>query len=176
VILEANRIVADWLDDATDGVNALLATTPLDAGDTVPVDIATIADETRDNDVAREELPATLPGIAVSVDAVPLMEGQVMVVSRDAKVKLRVRIGVENADSAEGKRDLSYYLRTTLRSLNRLFDAEANDAARTRNGMYLETCEEMTAAIAKTKEPSGNVVVCGYVLLTIQMRDLNPRG
>lgn len=176
MILEANRIVADWLDDATDGVNALLATTPIDAGDSTPADIASIADETTDNDVARDELPGTLPAIAVSVDGIPLLEGQVQVVSRDGKVKLRIRVGVENADSAEGKRDLSYYLRTVVRSLNRLFDADANDAARTRNEIYLETCEEMTSAIAKTKEPSGNVTVCGYVLLTMQMRDLNPKG
>jgi hypothetical protein len=176
MILEANRFVSDWLADATDGVNALLPTTPLDGSDVAPADIETITDETQDNDVAREELPGTLPAIAVSVDGIPFLEGQVQVVSRDGKVKLRVRIGVENADTAEGKRDLSYYLRTAVRSLNRLFDSDANDARRTRNEIYLETCEEMTSAIAKTKDPSGNITVCGYILLTVQMRDLNPKG
>jgi len=36
VILEADRIVADWLNGVTSpaaGINALLATTPVDAGD-----------------------------------------------------------------------------------------------------------------------------------------------
>jgi len=176
MILEANRIHADWLADPTDGVNALLATTPRDAGDAQAADLETITDETRDGDVARGELPSTLPGIAVSTDVVDDVEGQVMVVTRDGRVKLRIRVGLDNADTAEGMRDLSYYLRTVVRSLNRLYDADANDAARTRNEIYLETCHDLTFAIARTKDPAGVVTVAGYVFTTVQMRDLNPKG
>ena len=176
MIVEANRFVSSWLSHATDGVNALLASTPRDAGDAKPADVAAITDETLDNDVAREEMPQTLPAIAVSLDAVTAVDGQVQIATRDGRAKFRVRIATANADTAEGKRDLGYYVRATVRSLNRLFSCDANDARRFRNDIYLEYCEEMTWAIANAKDQAGNTVVMAFVLFTVQLRDLNPKG
>lgn len=176
MIVEANDLVAAWLSDATDGVNALLPTTPRKSGDAQPDDVATIDSEMRDDDIAREDLPSTLPAIAVSVDAVPTIAGQVQVASRDGQVRLRIRIATANANTAAGKRDLGYTLRTVVRSLSRLFDCDANDARRTLRSIYLESCEEMTWALAKPKDQAGDVGVNAYVLCTLQMRDLNPTG
>lgn len=176
MIVEPNDMIVAWLDDATDGVNALLPTTPRKSGDAQPDDIASIGSEVSDNDVAREEMPSTLPAIAVSVDLVPQVDGQVQIASRDMRVRMRVRIATENADTAEGKRDLGYYIRTVVRSLGRLFDCDANDARRSLRDMYLESCEDMSWAIARTKDQAGDVTVNAFILFTLQMRDLNPKG
>lgn len=176
MILELDRIVADWLADATHGVNALLASTPLDTGDSTPASIALVTDETRNGDAARGLLPASRPCIVVSCDVIDHLEGQVMVVDRDGQVKLRVRIGLDNATTEGAVRDLSYYLRTVIRSLNRLFDADANDAVRTRNDIYLETCLEMKSAIAWSATQGETPTVTGYVFPTVQIRDTKPKG
>lgn len=174
MILEANRMVADWFADtnATAGVNALLPTTPLDAGDSAPANIATFADETRDGNVARMYLPNTLPAVAVSVDHIQDLDGMVVTVTRDGKIKLRVRVGLSNATSADAVRDLSYYLRTVMRSLRKLF--EATPALRVRNNIYLESCLDLAEQITWTKDQTDTAIVTGYVLATVQLRDLAP--
>lgn len=56
MIVAAVRQTADWLGDATHGVNALLASVPGDVGDTAPPNV-TIYDATRQDWVARGVIP-----------------------------------------------------------------------------------------------------------------------
>lgn len=172
MILEADRMVADWFGDAVQGVNALLPTTPLDTGDVAPAVIATIADETRDGNVARGLPPETLPAVCVSVDKIHELDGEVVQVTRDGKIKLHVRVCISDNVTADGVRDLSYYLRTVMRSLRRLFDAP--NVARTRNNIYLETCLDMALQIATVHEQAGAAPLSGYIIATLQLRDLTP--
>lgn len=174
MILEPDRMTAEWFRGATNGINALLSSTPRDAGDPQPANVATITDETSNGEAARGELPTTMPCVAVSVDVIEDLDGQVQQVTADGRVKLRIRIGVENANSAEAVRDLSYYVRTVQRSFRRFMASDASDAARTRNGIYLETCLDMKAAIVWTKDQPGGPIVAGYVFPTLQLRDLVP--
>lgn len=173
MILESNRMVSDWFAGTTYGFNALLASTPLDSGDSRPASLATITNETEDGNTARGELPALKPALTVAVDQITDLDGQVMTVTRDGRLKLRIRIGVDNADSAAAMRDLSYYLRTALRSW-KVFTSDAHNADRTRNNIYLETCHEITTAIAWTPDKAGNSTLSGYLFPIVQLRDLAP--
>lgn len=171
MILEGVRMVADWLSDGTNGVNALLSTTPRDGGDAQPANVA-IADETRDGNVARGQAPATLPAVVVSVDRVQELDGQVAQITRDGKLMLRIRYIIDNNTSGDAIRDASYVLRTVLRSLRKFFDVSAGDGHRYRNNIYLESCLDL--AVAPMWAPIESGVVTGGVLATIQMRDLAP--
>jgi hypothetical protein len=174
MILEINRMVADWFSDATNGVNAVHASTPIDTGDTRPANFATVTDETRDANVARGELPASLPAVSVAVDVIKNLDGQVCTVTADGRVKLRIRVGVENSASANGIRDLSYYMRSVRRSFRRFMATDASSASRTRNSVYLESCLEMDEAIAPVKDQAGNTIISGYLFPVIQVRELAP--
>ncbi len=174
MILESARMVADWLSDGTHGVNVLLASTPVDAGDSVPANLQSIADETRDGNVARGQLPELMPGIAVTIDVIKNLDGQVTQVTRDGQVKVRIRVGVVNADTENGVRDVSYYLRTAMRSLRKMFDQSVTAPMRTRNNIYLESCLEMLEQIVWTKDQPDTTFVTGYILATLQLRDLTP--
>lgn len=172
MIAEAERMTAAWLSDtnASEGFNAMLALAPLDAPDTRPDNLATFTTEVDDGDVARGVLPTTLPGLAVLVDQIVDMDGSSVSITGDGRMRLRIRIGVENSLSAKAVLDLSYYLRVAKRSLRRFFLADPS--SRTRNQVYLESCESMSGQIAATKDQAGNVTISAYLLLDVQLRDL----
>jgi hypothetical protein len=172
MILEIDRIVSTWLNGATYGANAMLATIPLDTGDTAPEDFALITDETQNGDVARDELPAESPSLSVSIDVAENVDGEVQVVTAEGDVKLRLRVGLTNAATAEGRRDLSYRLRAIARSFRELM--RADESNRTRNGVYLEYCSTLTFAIVNAKDQQGSSIVTGYVLPTVHVRDTKP--
>lgn len=174
MILEADRIVATWLADVTHGINALLASTPLDGSDVRPTNLLTVSDETNNEDAARSQLPAAtgLPVCFVETDSITDLDGQVVTVTRDGKLKLRIRIALSNPNTAAGRRDMSYYMRTAMRSLRKLFDADPS--LRTRNSIYLETCDSMAEAIVGPTDQTESAIVNGYIIPTIQLRDLAP--
>lgn len=174
MILEVDTMLSDWFKDATNGANALLPSTLRTNGHPQPANFALITDETQDGDVARGDLPGTLPCIAVSLDRVDNLDGQVEVITADGKAHVRIRVGLENPISADAVRDLSYYLRTVTRSFRRFMATDSGDPARLRNGIYLETCDELKEAIVWAKDQNGTATVTGYVLATIQLRDNAP--
>jgi hypothetical protein len=171
MILEADRLIADWLADATYGVNALLASTPRDAGDAQPANV-TIYDETRDSTAARGDVPTSLPAVIVTTDRVDQLDGQVATTTRDGQVTVRVRYVISQAATATAIQDSSYVLRTVLRSLRKFFDLNAAAAGRTRNSIYLESCLSLAGAPMWT--PMEDAVVTGGIIATIQLRDLTP--
>jgi hypothetical protein len=173
MILEGVRMIADWLADGTQGVNALLPTTPRDAGDAQPANV-TIIDQSRDDNVARNQAPAAtaLPAIAVEVDRVDELDGQVATITADGHLLVRVRYLTSNTASAAAMRDAMYVLRTVLRSLRQFFALSASDSRRVRNSVYLESCLDL--ATAPMWAPIEDAFVAGAVLATIQLRDLAP--
>jgi len=173
MILEADRIVADWLA-GPNGVTAQLAVIPLDAGDSAPVAIATVADETRDGMAARNEPAQPYPSVTVSVDALTDLDGVAQVVTADGDMKVRVRIAVDSNVTENAVRDVSYYLRATIKSL-RLLCADAHSASRIRNSVFLETVLAMVEAIDFPKpDQAATTVISGYVILTMRLRDQAP--
>lgn len=174
MLLETSRILADWLDDGTYGVNAKLPAVTLDGTDSVPANV-TVVDETRDDDVALGRLPGTLPCVAVSVQEVeyadplqPHVTGQV-----SGKVTVLIRYGQRVVDSGTGLSDASYTLRAVMMSLRELHTNE-QAAARTRGDVVLISCDDVRQ-VPLTQEV-GDAWVTGAVRATYTMYDLAPRG
>jgi len=171
MILEADRLVADWLADPTNGINAQLALVPLDGSDVKPVDLATITDETRNDTVARGEPAAPYPSLSVSVDSVTDLDGVAQVLTRDGKLKVRMRVAVDTNVTSNAIAAVSYYLRAVLASF-RVLCTDAHNAARLRNGVYLETVLDVVEAIDVPKPDQASVTtVSGYLLATMQLRE-----
>jgi hypothetical protein len=102
---EAVRIVADWFQDATNGINTLLLVVPVEAGD-VP-DPVTVNDETRHAWVARREIPREKeiqgsPIVAVSLFDNLVCKNNPQLVAQawqDADLVLAVRYIAANSDA-----------------------------------------------------------------------------
>ncbi|MEA3245256.1 MAG: hypothetical protein U9Q74_03770 [Gemmatimonadota bacterium] len=172
MILEGCRLITDWLNDGTNGVNALLGTTPLDAGDSTPAVLVSILDATRDGNVARLRLPENLPGIAVVPLPVEGLQPHVVVQDCEGELQLALRIAMTKAQTEQGFRDTSYYLRTVVRSLRRFNAATTAPSSRQRNNIYLEACSELR--MVQLWETIEDSVITGAVLATYHVRDMTP--
>lgn len=174
MLLETSRILADWLADATYGVNAKLPDVPLDGSDTVPGDV-TVADDTRDDAVAQGRLPDALPCVAVSVEEVEYRDPvQPHVTDHvEARVTVLIRYGQRASDNSTGVADASYTLRGVLMALRELHTNEQH-AARTRGSVHLVSCEDLRQ-VPLTQEV-GDAWVTGAIRATYVVYDLTPRG
>lgn len=171
-MLETIRMVTDWLQDATDGVNAKIAAIPLDAGDSAPPGIALFADDTRDEVVALRQEPQKYPAIYVTEDAPWTMEGEVATdIRRATELTLAIRYIVRVHDKFSGRRDTYYTLRAIVASIKELME-NANLAARTRNQVCIEALLEITQLIVH--EGVGEGTVTGAVVLTMRVLDAAP--
>lgn len=166
-MLEAARIVADWLGSTTAGVNAKLAALDYDGSDTAPTSVATIADETRNGAVARDRLPTPFPCLAITVERFR-QDGEVRTVVRDGSVTVLIRYGVSATDTGGGTRDAYYTMRAVVESLREL-NRNENQASRTRNGRSLMACEEIEFRPMYQALEDGQVT--GVVAATWTTRD-----
>lgn len=164
MILELVRSLTDWLNGAQ-GLAAQLLVIPRDGGDPLPT-VGTIADETRNDLVAQSRLPST-PGVAVNVQEMPMMDGEVQTVTRDGQAKILIRYGVDAADTMNAVRDTSYILRAGIRSL-RFY----NTTSQSRNQIQIYTCEKL--AIKPLWAPVGDQLVTGAIMGTWSFRDIVP--
>lgn len=168
--LEPVRLIADRFADLTVGLNAIVAQIPRDSGDDAPAPVF-IADETRNDAVARGLLPATFPAWVVSAERVEQLDGQVTTVTADAQITILCRYAEEAAVTRQANVASSYVLRAGLWVLRNFFDDRLTaSAARTRNDIYLESILSLSAA--PVWAPNEDAVVTGAVRATIQLRDL----
>lgn len=165
MILELVRSLTDWLNDGTNGLVAQLALIPLDGADVAPA-VGMIADETRNNMVAEQRLPST-PGVAVNVQQIPLLDGEVQTITRDGVAEVLIRIGRAAADTDNATRDSSYILRAAIRSL-RLYNSDT----RSRNQIQIFSCTHL--AIKPLWAPLDDTVVTGAVVGRWEFRDCAP--
>ena len=174
MLLETNRILADWLADVTNGVNAKLPDVPLDGADLVPANV-TVVDETRNDDVALGRLPDTLPCVAVSVQEIEYADPVQPHVTNEvsARVTVLVRYGQRTVDGSTGLSEASYTLRAVLMSLRELHTNE-QAAARARGSVHLISCEDLRQ-VPLTQE-IDDAWVTGAVRATYTIYDLAPRG
>jgi hypothetical protein len=170
MIIEACRLVTDWLNDGTNGVNAMLAIIPMDAGDSAPAAIAagSIVDATRDGNVARGRLPAALPGFGITPMPIEGLAPWVTINDAEADLSLAIRFGMTKAQTEQGFRDTSYYLRAAVRSLRR-FNGNSDPTKRQRNQIYLESCVEMRAV--QLWDVIDDSVITGAVVAKYHIRD-----
>lgn len=175
MFLEVCRQVTDWLAEAGpfvasgNGANAMLATIPLDAGDTRPANLASIVDATRDGNVARLRPPELLPALAVVPLPTERLTPHVVVVDVEGDQELAIRLVLSKAQTEQGVRDASYYLRAVLKSLRRFHAATTSPTLRVRNSIYLEACTGLR--MAQVWEPMEDAFVVGVVLPTYHVRD-----
>jgi hypothetical protein len=165
MIIEVLRSLADWLNDPTNGLVAMLGTIALESGDTAP-DVGTIADETRNALVAQERLPS-FPGVAVNLKRVAFLDGEVATITRDGKVDVLVRVGRSNQDTENAARDTSYILRAAVKSL-RLFFGDSRE----RNDIQIYSCNEFS--MTSLWAPMDDAIVTGAVAMQVQIRDVSP--
>lgn len=169
MINEVCRVVTDWLNDPVNGVNALLPTIPLDAGDVMPDLLVSIVDATRDGNAARGRLPEKLPGIAVVPLPVENLDPHITVANTEGDVQIAIRLGMTEAQTQLGVNATSYYLRAMLRSLRRL-NGNFDHTVLTRNLIYLEGASNVR--MVQLFEPVGDSVITGAVLITYHIRDM----
>ena len=151
MILEAIRIVADWLDDRDNGVNARLGALEQDTDDPQPPDVVKVLDTTRDGELD-QAIPMDWPVLVVSSDTPAGVRGDVATDYRDAdRITIAVRYVTGDPDNPEAKREALYTVRVIVKAIRDLMRND-NVASRTRNSVcliattglqYGETFEEL---------------------------------
>lgn len=172
---EAIRMVADWLADATNGVNALLLVVPVESGD-VP-DPVTINDSTRHPWVSRDEVPhekmvENAPILAVSLfDQLACKNNPQLLVQAwaDADLAVAVRYISSHTDSAEAERFASYTLRAARSSLS-LFGRHENLASRERNKVRIKQVQDVS--VVPLNAVLQDKAVLGGLSVSLSMQDV----
>lgn len=176
MIVECVDLVAEWLADGTNGVNALLPAVPRKAGDVQPASLAAILAETRNGEVARGKFPqatTSYPALVVTVEGDIAIPPDVRTAKWEALVPVSMLYAVRQVASELGTRDAGYTLRAVLRSIWKLEDP-ANAAARVRNNITLQGIERIDwlASAAELED----VVVLGGVRVVWRVVDTQPGG
>jgi hypothetical protein len=171
MLLETIRMVADALANNTIGVNAQLATLTVDAGDALPASIVTVADETRNGQVAVGRYPTTLPCLTVTLNGQVELDGEVVSSYRDAEVSILIRFVTQDADTAQGNTNAYYTLRAVVKAL-REFNRNTNESLRSRNGIHVLECKSLTHV--QLFENIDDAYVTGGIEVTFHVRDTTP--
>lgn len=188
--LETVRMVADWLQNTSFGVNNYLATVPRDAGDPVPplisawtdpdraqVQALAIFDETRHKWAAnRQEEPPATPGLSVIAQGRILTSGEAtpdgQIRATTAPVQIAIRYLTVNANLARAVQDGDYTMRAVARSI-REFCRSSNENARKRNNVLIVLPED-PMEFYPIVEVVGDARVAGALVVNFQVRDYAP--
>lgn len=174
MILEATRLIAAALADATYGVNATLDNAPTDTGVT-EAPAVTVLNSTTDGRVARGGVPnlepSEFPALLVTPNDAPVdqMSPGVRPWPPDATVTVLIRYACHAIDTAKCERDTSQTIRAVWRCLGQLMQQPANGRARTMAQVALVSIRSMQAATLY--ESSNDTLVTGGVLVTCHMLD-----
>ena len=178
--VEVVDLTAEWLADATYGVNALLAAVPRKAGDAAPPNVAQIYAETRQPEVARGVFPQAAALYPLLVVSQP-QDAPFAVAIRNAKWEseaypVAIAYAIRKQASDVAIRDAGYTLRAVMRSLYQLenpFIAQAV-AARTRNDITLQGISGFSRAAPQA--PVEDVQVLDGILVHWRVVDTTPGG
>lgn len=143
-MVELPRMVADWLSGtqldvlgASQSVATHLAAMTYDGADTAPALTGGVVDETRDAKAARNEPPATLPALVVTLTDLRMEPSAMVSACQVGTAQVFLWYAAETASSAAGLRDALYVMRAVRRSLTRFHDASEANAARKRNNLAI---------------------------------------
>ena len=170
------RIIRDWLNDGSNGVNAELAAMTaddLDTNDTVPANVATIIDESRDGNAALKSLPADLatPALVIfQAEAFTLPIGLSQGKIEATVGPIAIAYAIRSSNAAAGKEDAFYTMDAVYRSLNNLF--VGNDATRTRAGIQLVNLRNIE--LAPMDEEVGDATLTLALIIRFQVHDTRP--
>ena len=174
MILEALRITAAWLQDGTNGVNALIDGLTQDGGDSDPPDV-TVLEESTSPVAARRHLDVntSVPVLMVVLARAVGSEGYVTTNYLSGSVTVGILYATRNADSDEGTEDALYTLRAVQQSINLLMKP-ANVASRTRNNVVLTHTSRME--ILPVENDREDAVITHGLFVTYEARDTEPYG
>lgn len=175
VFVETLRIVTDYLNDPTNGVNAMLATLPHDVGDTLQT-VQAIVDETRNGVAARERFPQpTTPGpvITVSIVKPATVHTSLDDAYRDCDdVPVAIRYAdVNDVASETGTMQAMYAMRAVLKSMKRLMSGPPGP--RQRNSVELANVHD-DVTMVPTFQDIEDKVVTGGLVFHFYVRDMAP--
>lgn len=171
MILETVRIIADWLGDATYGVNAVRLTVPKDAG-VADFPAVTILDSTRSGLVARGGVPnlasSQFPALLVSPSDQPIEQTGAVIRPwpPDATITVLIRYATQDLDTARAERDASQTIRAVWRAIGSCITTNPN---RVRAGVQLIGIRSVQAATLY--ESTEDATITGGVLVTCHVRD-----
>lgn len=175
MILETLRIHTVWLGNATYGVDAQLAlldSAGLLDSDDVPPDVKFIGNAIDDEVVAQWKEPVNRPAIYLSLD---LPADFAQSDQRPGQIRGVVPVGIRyltaHADYRKAKKDTAHTMRAIRRSLSVLYQ-NAQEASRTRNGVYVEGYERIM--FGELEETVGNCQVLGGMVVRAQAVDTKP--
>jgi hypothetical protein len=170
-------ILADWLQDATYGINAVRTAVPADTGVEV-LPAVTVLDSTRDGRVGRGGVPhlapTEFPCLLVSPAEVP-MDQQAIGSGPwppDASVTVLIRYATQDLDTARAERAASQTVKALWWQLARLIDTDAGLTARVRARVQLIGITQLQAAALY--DSTEDAIVTGGVLVTCRVRYLGP--
>lgn len=171
MILEVIRMVADALGHDEYGVNAKIAALPVDEGDSAPSTVVTIADETRNGDVARGRFPSGRPCLTVMLHQSVELDPEKQQGIRDGEVDVVIRMVVEDVESENGNRDTYYVLRAVKQTIAAFMD-NANVADRSRNDIQIKQVLGMQAVTQFQRVEDG--IITAAIVLKLAVRDIQP--
>jgi hypothetical protein len=168
------RILSDWSEHATYGVNAYLADVPLESGVNEP-DAVTVRNEFEDTQTARKQIPDDITGTcllwSLYDDPISQQNPSNRPWPPDASVPVLCRVAFNKADTADGARDASVIFRALWRSLGKIMNTSAGNTARSRNQVQLLHIESMDALTLY--EARDNTLINAAVLVRCRVRDLH---
>lgn len=172
MILECLRIISDALKHPSYGVNAHLATVPLDGNDPMPPLVTLVADETTNGAVARGYVPDTFPSVFVSMHGSARMMGEVMTFERIGHIPIMVGVALSDSQSERGSANVYYTLRAVEQCIRDLM-RNTNSAVRTRNDILVFGIEGEIEHMQLTAPEKDGPVTAG-LLMTFEVHDTNP--
>lgn len=175
---EVLRVLADWLADATYGVNARLPGVPLDGTDTQPPDV-TITNAADDLRAALGQVPSdadALPALVLMLYPSPVEQSVPanQPWPPDSQVEVLIRYAARDSTTDKGVRDESITMRAVLWSLGQLFKTAAGNTARSRNSIQI--FPPLSMRMMSFDAPVADSIMTGAILLTLRVRDLNVSG
>ena len=170
-MVEVCRMVADWLAGTTldqtgadQSVATHLATLTYDGSDVAP-DAPAVVDETRDQNVARGDLPATVPALAVTLEDWTVDAATMTTNEQRGTAMVLVRWCAATVNSANATRDGLYVMRAVRRSLERLHRAGEETNGRRRNSVVIYADPEQAMRLVKvTARREDTDVTTGWLV------------
>lgn len=171
--IEAAKIVSDWLKNANYGVNAMLATIPLESGDESPPAVQDILNEVDDIEATARRQPQNYPALVIVTDDPIIIDPTIGtgVKQKISDLPVAIRYFNTETDLVRLRRQTMYTLRAIKKALWRL-DYNANQDDRTRNGVCLIKANQIIAM--EIRETVGDATVVGALVATYEADDLDP--
>ena len=164
-------MVADWLAGTTldqagadQSVGTHLGALTYDGSDGAPA-TPDVVDETRDANVARGDLPATVPALAVTLEDWQVDAATMTTNEQQGTATVLVRYCAATVNSANATRDALYVMRAVRRSLERLHRAGEETNGRRRNSVSIYADPEQAMRLVKvTARREDTDVTTGWLV------------